>query len=134
MSTIIIPRNVKDLLGDNFYYCYGLQNVILPNEITNIGKDVFNYCHGLKSVLIPKHLTEISDRFYKCDSLINYFISTDTVPTLTNASLFTEINPATVWWIKDDIIDQFKSATNWSNGINYMKPLSWYPSLTDPNA
>jgi hypothetical protein len=37
-------------------------------------------------------------------------------------------------WVKDKLVNGYKSASNWSTYASYIKPLSWYPSLTDPNA
>jgi hypothetical protein len=48
--------------------------------------------------------------------------------------VFNNINKSTIMWVKDSIIEQLKVATNWSTYATYMKPLSWYPSLTNPNA
>jgi hypothetical protein len=118
-----------------FKDCRGLRSLAIPRSITTISREMFYYCYSLAYIFLPNTVTSIgSDSFNGCQSLTNYFIDCDIVPTLSNTNAFSGINASAIFWVNDSIIEQLKVATNWSTYASYMKPRSWYPSLTDPNA
>ena len=135
LKSILIPNGITSIGNYVFNSCYYLANIIIPETVTSIGSSIFESCYSLTNITIPKSITSIGgNAFRRCYILTNYFINCDTTPTLSNAYVFDDINTSTIMWVNDSIIEQLKSATNWSTYANYMKPLSWYPNLTDPNA
>ena len=96
---------------------------------------MFQRCYTLEEIIIPKNVNYIgSNVLTNCLNLKDWFILSTSVPTTRNAQILSYPNRILTIWVNDDIIEQLKVATNWSNLATYMKPLSWYPSLTDPNA
>ena len=135
LTSITIPEGVTSIGSSTFSNCNSLTRIIIPEGVTSIGSNAFKYCNCLKSVTIPESITSIEDSAFKyCECLTNYFIKCNTVPTLASTNAFSSINPSAIMWVNDNIIEQLKVATSWSTYANQMKPLSWYPSLTDPNA
>jgi hypothetical protein len=135
LTNITIPKSVISIGNAAFFNCYNLTNIIIPDGVPSIINNTFHQCYSLTSITIPKSIALIGTyAFRSCYSVTNYFIECDTVPTLSNTDAFQNINPLAIFWINDSIIEQLKVATNWSNSATMMKPLSWYPSLTDPNA
>ncbi len=135
LTNIIIPKSVISIGGSAFDNCYSLINISIPEGVTSIGSYTFRGCSNLKKVSIPKSVISIeSSAFNNCYSLTNYFIYCDTVPAVSNTNVFSNINKGAIMWVNDSIIEELKVSTNWSEYALHMKPLSWYPSLTDPNA
>jgi hypothetical protein len=135
LTSVIIPNGVTSIGEAAFYYCYSLTSITIPEGVTSIGANAFYYCKSLTSITIPEGVTSIGEAaFYDCQSLTNYFIECNTAPTLSDSNAFSNTNLSTIFWVKDSIIEQLKVATNWSTYADYMKPRSWYPSLTNPNA
>jgi hypothetical protein len=135
LTSVVIPEGITSISSSTVNSCRSLKNITIPKSVTNIDEYVFYYCIVLTSIVIPEGVTSIGGyAFSGCRSLTNYFIDCDTVPTLSNKNAFNNINASAIMWVNDSIIEQLKVATNWSTYATYMKPLSWYPSLTNPNA
>lgn len=134
LTNIIIPKYITSLSDYIFSYCYSLVTISLPDGITTINEAVFRNNASLNELIISKFVTSIGANVFNANrSLTNYFICSDTVPVLANTNAFSSINYSTTIWVNDSIIEELKVADKWSTYANYMKPLSWYPSLTDPN-
>lgn len=133
-----------------FSYCTALENVNLP-ECINVGKSAFSYCEKLQNVNIPK-CTIIKDStfqycnfkkidlnfvekieswaFYNCTALeCVKILNTETVCALANIHAFsrTLIEAGNGYiYVPDELIEQYRTATNWSAFANQIKPLSEY--------
>ena len=148
LTSIIIPDSVTSIGQRAFYYCYSLTSIIIPEGVTSIGYSAFDSCTSLTSIIIPEGVTSIEKRafygcysltsiiipegvtsigdnaFYGCYSLVNYIFNCVSVPTLTTANSFLSINYSATIWVRDELVEEYKSATNWSTYASYIKPLS----------
>lgn len=157
LTNISIPLTVT-VLGDSiFNYVYSLEYITLSDNITQVGNNIFESCYSLKhirlseniltfpnymlsnastlkEITVPKNVTSLGSLvFNNCSSLTNILLECSSVPSIAK-NTFNNINKGLIIWVNDSIIEQLKGETNWSNYASYMRPLSWYPSLTDPNA
>ena len=65
-----IPKSVKSVGKDSFYYCKNLTNVTIPNSVTDIGGGAFAGCKGLTTITIPDSVISVgADAFYACNYL-----------------------------------------------------------------
>ena len=133
-----------------FYNCTALENVNLP-ECINVGPYAFYNCEKLQNVNIPKctiikgsafqycNFKKIdlnfvekieSSAFYNCTALECVKISnTETMCVLADTSAFhgTLIASGNGYiYVPDKLIEQYKTATNWSVYASQIKPLSEY--------
>ena len=129
-------------IGENaFASCSNLTNVDFP-LVTSIGIHAFNRCSALTSINLPK-VTSIGEyAFYNCYSLTKLIIrTTSQVCTLSSTGAFggcyhilgtTEAtyNPQGLKdgyiYVPDELVDSYKTATNWSEYASQIKPLSEY--------
>lgn len=133
-----------------FSYCTALENVNLP-ECTDVGSYAFYNCEKLQNVNIPK-CTIIKNRtfqycnfkkidlnfvekieagaFWNCTALeCVKILNTETVCVLANKNAFSRTLIETgngYIYVPDELIEQYRTATNWSAFANQVKPLSEY--------
>lgn len=135
LKCLILPKSQihENTLTRTISNCRSLKYFSVSKELTKIGDSFFREVAGIYDFIIPKAITSIAANvFYLGCSIQNIFIYCESVPTLLNVNAFTSL-PTPIFWVNDDIIENLKVATNWSTFASQMIPLSWYPSLTDPN-
>ena len=128
IKTITIPNQVTTINSYAFQYCSSLENIILSNNLQTIGYGAFQRCqYGLKDIIFPNSITSIGDyAFSDCYSLKDLDFSAFTsVPTIGGTNTFYRTGSLSLW-VRDDMVNTFKSATNWSYYSNYIKPISDY--------
>lgn len=133
-----------------FQNCIALSNVNLP-ECTTVDSSAFSYCEKLQNVNIPKCTIIEGFTFEYCNfkkidlnvvEKIGYgafgnckllecvkLLNTETVCVLVDKSAFQEtlIESGNGYiYVPDKLIEQYKTATNWSVFANQIKPLSEY--------
>ena len=128
LTSVVIPENVTSIGNEVFSYCYSLTSVVIPESVTSVGDSAFSYCHSITSVIIPENVTSIgSSAFSSCRSIKHYVLECSSVPTLSNTNAFSNINKVATIWVKDELVEEYKSATNWSTYATYIKPISAMP-------
>lgn len=133
-----------------FENCTSLENVNLP-ECTTVDMSAFSHCEKLQNVNIPKCTIIESFTFEYCNfkkidlnvvEKIGYgafknckllecvkLLNTETVCVLADKRAFREtlIESGNGYiYVPDKLIEQYKTATNWSVFANQIKPLSEY--------
>lgn len=110
-----------------FYACYALHTVNLPSLIS-ISSNMFAYSSLLKRLDFPSVESISGGAFSGCSRLVTVILrKADTVCTLENVSAFsgTSIAKGTGFvYVPDDLVEQYKAATNWSTYANQIKPIS----------
>ena len=119
--------NVTSTGVNVFYACYALHTVNLPSLIS-ISSNMFAYSSLLKRLDFPSVERISGGAFSGCYRLVALILrKADTVCTLENVSAFsgTSIAKGTGFvYVPDDLVEQYKAATNWSTYANQIKPIS----------
>lgn len=110
-----------------FYACYALRTVNLPSLIS-INSNMFAYSSLLKRLNFPSVESIRGGAFSSCSRLVTLILrKADAVCTLENVSAFsgTPIAKSTGFvYVPDDLVEQYKAATNWSTYASQIKPIS----------
>lgn len=119
--------NVTSTGVNVFYACHALHTVNLPSLIS-ISQNVFAYSSLLKRLDFPSVESIRGGAFSGCSRLVTLILrKADTVCTLENVSAFsgTSIAKGTGFvYVPNDLVEQYKAATNWSTYANQIKPIS----------
>lgn len=121
LIAIEIPEGVTEIGGSAFAYCYNLKSIILPNGLTTIRKNAFSTTGIRSPIFIPASVTEIGETAFFQTHASYFDFSTHTqIPTLGSSTSITkgyEIRvPAALY-------NEWKTATNWSNHVDYIVPV-----------
>ena len=151
-----LPNGITDIPQQCFSDCSNLALTELPSGLTSIGTYAFQNCKKLAIKEIPAGVTRLNvNCFYGCTNLteinclgdITYinqtvfrdctslakviFSNITAVPTLANANAFqnTPIQKGTGYiYVPDTLLENFKSASNWSTYASVILPISQMPT------
>lgn len=149
LTSIDFPEVIK--IGDNaFTQCTALTSVNLP-KTQEIRTYAFQLCSKLTYISLPKvttiHISCFQDcsqlstvdlgaielfnsaAFKSCTALNTLIIRSSDVCILSAANVFSDTPLASgtgAIYVPDDLVDSYKSATNWSTFADLIKPLSEY--------
>lgn len=123
LQKVIFKNNLITKLPSTFLAgCYSLQEFEIPSSVTSINFNAFSTCYSLQKIKMPAGITSIaSSLFSGCHNLtvidFSEFVS---VPTLSSASAFNEINGQAKIVVPDSLYENWISATNWVTYANYI--------------
>ena len=109
-----------------FSYCQKLANVNLP-LLGSVHERTFQNCTALASIDLPSITTIEKYGFYLSSALEKLILRSETMVTLsaTSALVGTPITSGTGYiYVPDDLVESYKSATNWSKYADQIKPIS----------
>jgi hypothetical protein len=112
-----------------FYSCTSIETIYLPNAET-INNYAFCACSKLKSIKLKQTSRIAGGCFKDCASLINLTLETNKVCSLGYSNSFdnTPIKSGTGYiYVPDNLVESYKSATNWSAFASQIKGLSELP-------
>lgn len=115
-----------------FSFCTGLTKIKLSGTYPEVRFSCFGQCSYITTIdLDSQSLSTIqSSAFYFCTNLKALIIRrTDDVVTLANTGAFSNSAIASgtgFIYVPDDLVDQYKEATNWVTYANQIKPISEY--------
>lgn len=119
--------NVTSTGVNIFYACYALHTVHLPSLIS-ISTNMFAYSSLLKRLDFPSVESIDTGAFSGCARLVTLILrKADTVCTLKNVNAFTNtpIAKGTGYiYVPDNLVEQYKTANNWSTYASQIKPIS----------
>lgn len=123
---------VESIGGSAFYYCIKITTVDFP-LVTSIKNGAFNSCRNLTIANFSKATSVGTTAFSGCSNLNQLIIGTEqtTVCTLSNANALanTPIASGTGYiYVPDDLVDSYKTATNWATYANQIKGISELPT------
>ena len=127
LTTVNLPECTS--IGEYaFKYCTNLTTIDLP-ECSSIGNAAFMDCISLTTIDLPE-CTSIESAFNNCASLTTIILSNNQVVTLEKYAFNnTPISSGTGYiYVPDNLVDSYKTATNWSTYANQIKPISELPS------
>nr|DAS56715.1 MAG TPA: leucine-rich repeat protein [Caudoviricetes sp.] len=112
-----------------FYEKKSLTSINLP-ACTSIDASAFDDCTALTSISLPACTSIDSSAFYGCSALtIIKLTNPSKICTLSNSNAFKNTaiaNKVGYIYVPDELIEQYKTATNWSVYASQIKPLSAY--------
>ena len=130
------PLSLAELVSA-FYSCDALQVANLGGINTSHATDMSNLfyrCRVLQYVNLSgwttESITNNSTMFFYCSALKAVVIDSPSVFRLTNANALSNsgIQRGTGFvYVPDNLVDEYKSATNWTTVANQIKPLSELP-------
>lgn len=131
--------------GVSAFYQIAVENIYFP-ELTTMGTYTFGGSSKNKTINLPKlkivqsngfrqntGCTKIdlgactniyATGFYNMSGLVDLIIRTSSVCTLANINAFSGCSSLESIWVPDDLVDSYKTATNWSTYADKFKPLS----------
>ena len=124
-----LPAGITSIRVFTFYGCTNLALTELPSGVTSIKPRVFNGCTSLTEMTCLGNITSIeTGAFTYCTKLSKFALPNITsVPTLSSTDAFhsTPIASGTGYiYVPDDLVESFKSATNWSTYADQIKAIS----------
>lgn len=107
-----------------FYSCDSLSYINFT-EVTSLGSNCFYQNKSLEKVDLSKTKTIDDSCFSGCTSLKTVIIRTSSVCS-AGTTIFANISPTPNIYVPDELVSQYKKASNWSSYASYIKPLSEY--------
>lgn len=130
-TDILLPK-AKTLNSTALGYCYALKNVDLAS-CEKLNGDVFRNCNSLAKLHFPSIKSIGANCFIGASSLATLVLNADAVCTLENTNAFTNtpIGKGTGYiYVPDNLVEQYKTAPNWSTYASQIRPLSELESET----
>ena len=117
---------------DGTFYNSGILSLDAPMLI-EIGKEIhstgsagaFQGCANLTLVKLRDVTTIGMNAFYKCPNLSKVVINNSTPPT-KSSNAFASCSSDLAFYVPDDSVEAYRTATNWSAYADRIKPLSEY--------
>ena len=101
-----LPPGVTALYNYTFYYCKAITELTIEGNITLINNYVFSYCQNLRKLIMP-NITSVPELRYA-----NSFTNT---PIASKTGYI---------YVPDSLVEEMKSATNWSTHASQIKGMS----------
>ncbi len=108
------------------YLCSSLTDVSFP-VATKVGQYAFYGCTELRSAIFPCAKEIDAEAFRNCTSLEALILQNTEVATLFGTTVFTGTpiaSGAGVLYVPDELVNRYKTATNWSKFADQIKPIS----------
>ena len=129
LTTANLPKCTY--IGDYaFAYCTSLTTIDLP-ECTYINCYAFKDCTSLTTVNLPEYTNIRTCAFENCTNLTTIILSNNQVVTLGATDVFRDSGisrDSGYIYVPDNLVDSYKTATNWSRYADQIEPLSELPS------
>lgn len=124
-----LPEGITNIESGAFRSCTSLALTSLPSGVGSIETQAFQDCTNLAEMTCLGNITRINnDAFYNCTKLSKFALPNITsVPTLSSTNNFynTPIANGTGYiYVPDNLVESFKSATNWSTYADQIKAIS----------
>lgn len=131
LQSINLPSTTH--IGDySFRRCSSLSNVNLP-MVTSLGMECFYGDTKLTYIDLPK-VKSISRGVFSSSGIKTLIIRSEEIVSLANISAFGSspiANGTGFIYVPDDLVESYKSATNWSTYANQIKGLSELEEVTE---
>ena len=141
LESISLP-SLTTCAASAFYNCSNLKNVYLP-KLTNVGNATFQNCSELEEISLPSLISLSPNTFLNCNKLrkvdftnlagITSATSNSNIEViilrrsiLATLSSTGYINNTCTVYVPDELVDEYKAASNWKNHAGQIKGLSEY--------
>ena len=124
-----LPDNLKSIGSYAFASCSNITISELPIGITTIEDSVFRSCSKIKEMTCKGNLTKIGSNAFGYSSNFSKLVlpNVTSVPKLSSANAFTSTRISGGYgyiYVPDNLVDSFKSASNWSTYASQIKGVS----------
>lgn len=127
LSTIYMPL-VSNLSTQAFYGCSGITTLDFPNLSSPTGASGFSRCSALEYIDLHQCYAISANTFQNCSALTTVILRiTESRCSLVNVNAFSTA-PNAIIYVPDDMVDGYKTATNWSTYASRIKGLSELPA------
>ena len=129
LITVNLPE-CTNIEGDAFENCTSLTTIVLP-KCTFINHYAFKNCTSLTTVNLPECTNIGTCAFENCTNLTTIILSNNQIVTLKDIRAFNNssiANGTGYIYVPDNLVDSYKTATNWSTYANQIKPINELPS------
>ena len=124
LTSITLPDSIISLSG-TFNRCYSLRDINLPSSIQEIYSNSFSKCSSLTSINLPSGITSLdSNVFDECWGLQQVVINANSVITIQSSTFTSAAVNGTKFYVPDNLVEDYKVATNWVNFADRIYPLS----------
>lgn len=131
---------IKPVFGDNcsiigayaFQNCAGLVEVN-TNKVTRISSNAFMGLNNFTKATLPNVIEINNGTFANCKKFTTLIISSNTICNLKSTGVFlnTPIAQGTGYiYVPNNLIEQYKVATNWTVYTNQIRAIEDYPEIT----
>ena len=117
--------NTIDILGDETAVDIIIDRSVtdfIDSLVTSIGQSAFYSCTALTSVDFPSVTSIGKSAFNNCTKLTTLILRSSTMATLSSTNAFAKC-PAIIY-VPDELVDSYKSASNWSAYADRIKGIS----------
>ena len=127
-----LPDSLNYIGNGAFQTCDNIMITEIPEGVIKINNNTFSNCKKIESLICKGEITNIVyGAFSGCLSLTKLIFSNITeVPTLDNVGAFNRTpiekynNTVGYIYVPDNLVEDFKVATNWSTYADQIKPIS----------
>lgn len=127
IQSAYLNGNVRTLGPSCFAKCEKLQFITIEEGLENIQIDAFTRCTALKKVDFPSSLKTIADyAMPNMTSLESLVFKGSTPPAFNGSHILTDSTSGLTIYVPDTAVDAYKTANNFSQYADIIKPLSEY--------
>ena len=124
VEELIIPSDITEVKFASFRGCGSIKSVVFHDNVTTITRHSFNGCSSLTTVTIGSGVTSIGiQTFYNCANLTSVYCKPTTPPT-GERNMFTKSASGCKIYVPTASLEEYKSATYWSDYASYFAPLA----------
>ncbi len=134
LKTVNLP-NVTKFSDYAIYSCRAITSVYLPRLATTASQAMARMA-AIKKIELPSIKTISSTCFDRCSALVALILPGSTVATLQGTAFTnTPIASGTGYiYVPSALMEEYKSATNWSTYANQIRAIEDYPDITGGDA
>lgn len=129
LKRVVFPNNVTAFNGGGMAGYSLIERLILP-DIPSIGTMAFRNCNALLYVKLRSSIKEIKGYAFYCANIRTVIIEAIVPPTIDTTTFTTSKGFNGYFYVPNDSVEAYKSATNWASYADKIKPISEYVEPT----
>ncbi|MBO5883878.1 MAG: leucine-rich repeat domain-containing protein [Clostridia bacterium] len=123
LVSVFIPDSVRLISSQAFFGCKMLFEVNIPNNVTEIASEAFKFCYALEKVTIGSNVKSMAVQAFSGDTTLKTVVCYAETPPTIQANAFLDVPTDCVIYVPYNSVEAYKTATNWSDRAEYIKPI-----------
>ena len=125
LKSLVLPQSLQ-ILGEWTFQYLGVTELVIPSGVTVIPTSCIRNCSNLKKVVLEGDITNIGNMAFYYDMKLQTFIMPNitTIPVLGSSVFQASSLSSDGIYVPDNLLEDFKTATNWSTYADQIKPIS----------